>query len=1520
MKIRLAVVVCLVSICLSGSLLAQGLGNYAFGPFDSYGFDTINRGNLNTIFSIPVFSKPGRGGTNFSYALTYNGLIWSPTSVSGDSVWTPAPNWGWADSTNAQYGYVTYDLEIDDCTLPPKGLQNIYTVRTNFVYHDNHGGTHGIPYSFQTACGASGTPTGTGTYTLKDNSGLTVYRTNSTFVVFSSSGSQSLVPVYINFSGHPSSITPGAATYTDTNGNEITASSSGTFTDTMGLKALTVSGSEPNPEVYTYTDPSGTSRTVTVNYGSYSVQTAFGVTGVAEYSGTSIPLISSIVYSADNSSYSFTYEPTPGNPAAVTGRIAQITLRTGGTISYSYTGGNNGIESDGTTSGLTRATTDGSTKYTRSNITSTQSSTQKLDGLQNATTSAFLINGGFFYETDNAVYTGAASGTPLVETQTCYNNNTVPPCTATSITVPFTDTNSNILHNGAVFAFDDKNYTGPELVLSEANSATSSSYTYNTYTGLYGISFYRVASVTVGSNAAKYTFGYDEATPSPTSGLPNHVAVTTSRGNLTSSHIWLNNKSYTLNQTSKYDDTGQVLSQSDWNGNTTTFQYDTATDTLPIKVTAPATGSGNLFTSSTYDTNTGLPVSTFDANNNQTIYTYTGLEQPSTIQYPDGGLLTYGYPSPTVTTLTTLQQGSTDKLSTTTLDGYGRNYSVDQKDTSSGDELVNYAYDVDGRLYSVTNPHRSSSSPTDGTTYYAYDAAGRQTVVTEPDNSTVQYAYNAATVTITDEAQNKRQLSYDYLGRTTQALEQDSSGNLTLITNYTYNAINNLTSIVQQGGATSSSLYRTRTFTYDSAGRMLTSLTPEQGTTTFQYDNGSNILCSGSPSNPCIKTDANGTVTTLLYDTLNRVLGKTYAGSTNGTNTPAVSFSYDQATANGKGQRTGMNDGSGQSSWSYDQMGRVATVQKTINGVSKNQSTKTLTYTYNKDGSVSNILDWSGFKAAYSYNDAGMTTSVIDPTGINFATNAIYAPSGQLTGLVQGVQSGFNGLSTTNQYNSRLQTATMNSSTPAVHVLGLTYGYGTAGSNNGNILSIANVGFQTWAYTYDNLNRLSSAQQGTAWANTYVYDNWNNLLQKNPVTGHSGESLSISVSASNQVAGLTYDAAGEVTKDNIGNQWTYDAEGRVLTAAGYSYVYDGDGNRVMKVGTNARMYWSGADGRALTETDLFGGFLEQNIYLNGQQIARKDSTGNLHYFVHDARGSERIAVSSTGTIEDSLDYFPWGRGSATYSDKSGNLYMFAGDELDTETSTYHTQFRQLSYGLSRWLVPDPYAGSYDVTNPQSLNRYTYVLDNPMRYVDRFGLELGDPGDANCEETYEGCVVSVTADPPDPPDTVGVVGIVSQNGGAPHRCFVHCGQKPPAPSKKGCPAVPTAPPGANVNQNMAKAKIQGIFNPLAPLWFYNQVNYGGAMDYKTQGAQYEDFGNFNYGATGTAAYAPSFTLLRAAGWAQRGHPSSPQFGGNPGSLPGMVLNPFGGTAPYGDDPHDQQMIQQGIQYARMGCGG
>src|ERR1700744_1336312 len=95
-------VVCLFVLALSAIANAQATGLYAFGPFDKSGFDQINRGNLNVHFSIPVFSKPGRGGTNFEYALNYDGLVWMGASTSGSNSWVPVPSWGWTDVTNVE--------------------------------------------------------------------------------------------------------------------------------------------------------------------------------------------------------------------------------------------------------------------------------------------------------------------------------------------------------------------------------------------------------------------------------------------------------------------------------------------------------------------------------------------------------------------------------------------------------------------------------------------------------------------------------------------------------------------------------------------------------------------------------------------------------------------------------------------------------------------------------------------------------------------------------------------------------------------------------------------------------------------------------------------------------------------------------------------------------------------------------------------------------------------------------------------------------------------------------------------------------------------------------------------------------------------------------------------------------------------------------------------------------------------------------------------------------------------------
>ena len=93
----------------------------------------------------------------------------------------------------------------------------------------------------------------------------------------------------------------------------------------------------------------------------------------------------------------------------------------------------------------------------------------------------------------------------------------------------------------------------------------------------------------------------------------------------------------------------------------------------------------------------------------------------------------------------------------------------------------------------------------------------------------------------------------------------------------------------------------------------------------------------------------------------------------------------------------------------------------------------------------------------------------------------------------------------------------------------------------------------------------------------------------------------------------------------------------------------------------------------------------------------------------------------------------------------------------------------------------------------------------------------------------------------------------------------------------------------------------------PFWFYGQVRNRGPWDYKQRGREFEDFGNFNYGATATAFGFPLQVTKRMAGYAQiRAKNSRPEFG-----------KPWG-SAPYGDDPKDQAMIDAGIRYRKSGC--
>ena len=414
-----------------------------------------------------------------------------------------------------------------------------------------------------------------------------------------------------------------------------------------------------------------------------------------------------------------------------------------------------------------------------------------------------------------------------------------------------------MVRNGTTIGTDTQTFTGPELLAQDSGpTGVVTNYGYQSFTGPYGIPFFRLASQSNGQSSV--TYNYDETTPTPTSGLPQHEPVSTSRGNLTSVHQLVSGTTTIPTQTLTYDDAGEVLTAKDGDNNVTAYGHD-ATDTFVATVTRPQTNGINHISSAIYDINTGLMTSSTDENSQTTSYAYDDLERPTTINYPDGGKTTYSY-TPTSATQEVLESGTTTLNTTVDVGGMGRVIHVYYPNGS----VVDTTHDPDGRVACVSNPHGSGSSPTDGNTCYTYDVLNRVLTVTNPDTSRKTASYNGETETLTDESGHQKQFVSDAMGRIVTALEPNSSGVLSWETDYTWNALNELQTVTQKGDGSSGT--RVRTFNYDDEGRLTSQVTPEQGTTTFGYDNNSNLTS---------KTDARGITVTYGYDALNRMISKT---------------------------------------------------------------------------------------------------------------------------------------------------------------------------------------------------------------------------------------------------------------------------------------------------------------------------------------------------------------------------------------------------------------------------------------------------------------------------------------------------------------------------------------------------------------------------------------------------------------------------------------------------------------------
>jgi RHS repeat-associated protein len=259
-----------------------------------------------------------------------------------------------------------------------------------------------------------------------------------------------------------------------------------------------------------------------------------------------------------------------------------------------------------------------------------------------------------------------------------------------------------------------------------------------------------------------------------------------------------------------------------------------------------------------------------------------------------------------------------------------------------------------------------------------------------------------------------------------------------------------------------------------------------------------------------------------------------------------------------------------------------------------------------------------------------------------------------------------------------------------------------------------------WTYGYDAFNRLVSANK-TGQSYTYGYDRVGNRWTVNG----SGPGFN----AKNHIVGLgvTYDAAGDTTNDGT-TAYTYDAEGRIMkavngTSGTSTYVYDANGKRVEKTtatgGTVDFLYDTA--GQEIAQVNSAGAWTRGEVYAAGRHVATLNNT-TTYYNHSDWLGTERARSTSAGALYETCTSLPFGDWLTCTGGDPSPMH-FTSKERDSESGLDNFGARYDSSQLGRFMSPDPLGILTGQTgDPQGLNLYSYVQNNPINAVDPDGLD------------------------------------------------------------------------------------------------------------------------------------------------------------------------------------------------------
>jgi len=277
----------------------------------------------------------------------------------------------------------------------------------------------------------------------------------------------------------------------------------------------------------------------------------------------------------------------------------------------------------------------------------------------------------------------------------------------------------------------------------------------------------------------------------------------------------------------------------------------------------------------------------------------------------------------------------------------------------------------------------------------------------------------------------------------------------------------------------------------------------------------------------------------------------------------------------------------------------------------------------------------------------------------------------------------------------------------------------------------ANVGADgstsnSMTYSYDALARLQYATAGPTgtptWKLGFVYDRYGNRTQQNLLAGAGFATQTPTDPVTNRLLSPNvYDASGNLTNDTT-HTYTYDAENRIKTVDGgttATYTYDGGPLRVKKVagGTTTVYIFSGSkviaeyvNGAAPAQPT------KEYVYAGNRLLATL--AGSTVTYQHPDHLSTRVETDSAGTVARTFGHYPFGE--TWYEAGGATPWKFTSYQRDDESGLDYAIFRSYSSRLGRFAQVDPLGGH--LGRPQSLNRYSYVANDPVNRTDSLGLD------------------------------------------------------------------------------------------------------------------------------------------------------------------------------------------------------